>query len=190
MSSDSIHTSSETPRWYALKVFYNKVIPLRDELEPYVADSYFPLKTEIVEQGGHRQKVVRPMVASLLFVRMVPDRAAGLQHQVEGRALVYTRHTPAGSEPAPIPDGEMELFKFVTSAGHEGVEYLGADSPRYHAGDRVRVTAGPFKGAEGHIVRIRNNRRLIVSIQGLCAVATGYIPAALLEPVEKNPLGC
>lgn len=147
-------------------------------------ESYLPLRTEVVYSGAGMKKVARPMVTSLLFVRVEPRMAPGLQALVEGRAMVYTNSTDGGKVPAPIPDREMELFKFVTSAGHEGVESLGADSPNYHKGARVRVTAGPFKGAEGHIVRIKENRRLIVSIKGVCAVATGYIPSAFLEVIS------
>ena len=31
---------------------------------------------------------------------------------------------------------------------------------------------GPFKGAEGYIKRIRGNRRLVVALEGIIAVAT------------------
>lgn len=185
--TDNIHASDpDTPRWYALKVFYNRVFALRDRLAPSVAESYVPLRSEVVVRDGKRQKMTRPLVSSLLFVSVRPDRACELQPLVEGEAMVYTRHTASGLEPAPIPDREMELFKFITSGGHEGVEYLGDDCPRYHKGDLVRVIDGPFKGAEGHIVRIKDNRRLIVSIKGVCAVATGFIPGAFLERIPSQ----
>ena len=51
------------------------------------------------------------------------------------------------------------------------------------SGVRVRVTEGPFKGAEGYIKRIKGNRRLIVSIEGVVAVATTYIPGCFLEKI-------
>jgi transcription antitermination factor NusG len=49
----------------------------------------------------------------------------------------------------------------------------------------VRVTEGPLKGAEGYIRRIRKDRRLLVSIEGVVAVATSYIPMSQLMKVEE-----
>ncbi len=43
---------------------------------------------------------------------------------------------------------------------------------------------GPFKGAEGYIVRVKNTKRFIVSIEGVAAVATGYIPKNFIEKID------
>ena len=51
---------------------------------------------------------------------------------------------------------------------------------------RDRVTGGPFKGAEGYIKRIRGNRRLVVALEGIIAVATTYIPGRFLEKMPEN----
>ena len=73
----------------------------------------------------------------------------------------------------------------MVSAGRDGLELLGDDRPEYHEGDRVVVTDGPFKGAEGHIKRIKRDRRLVVTIRGVVAVATTYIHPSLLRKVEE-----
>ena len=49
----------------------------------------------------------------------------------------------------------------------------------------MRVTGGIFKGAEGYIKRIRGDKRLIVCIEGIIAVATSYIPSVYLEKIEN-----
>lgn len=171
--------------WYALKVFYNKVFDLRDALATLVDETYIPLSSIIVERGGVRKKIERPLISSLLFVRTTPDTASSLLPVIEGRAMMYTRTDANGRRvPVVIPEREMNIFMLVTSRGEWGVEYIGDDMPRYHSGDRVRVIDGPFKGSEGHIVRIKDDHRLVVTVNGLCAVATGYIPRAFLQKVE------
>ena len=45
------------------------------------------------------------------------------------------------------------------------------------------VTDGPFKGAEGHIRRIKKDRRLVVTIAGVVAVATTYIHPSMLKKI-------
>lgn len=87
----------------------------------------------------------------------------------------------ADGSAAVIPEREMLMFRLVTSAQANGLEYLSDSVADYSVGQRVRVLQGPFRGAEGFIRRIRGNRRLVVSISGICAVATSYIPASFLE---------
>ena len=73
------------------------------------------------------------------------------------------------------------LLRYLKSLIDNSVAELRVD--KFTKGDKVRVIDGVFKGAEGHIVRIKKNHRLCVCITGLCAVATGYIPKAFLEKI-------
>ena len=90
-----------------------------------------------------------------------------------------------GKKPYPIPEKEMNIFMLVCSSGESGLEYFGADDSFFRKGDRVKVVDGVFKGAEGYIRRIRGNRRLFVSIHGVCAVATSYIPQCFLRKIQN-----
>ena len=103
---------------------------------------------------------------------------------VNHRKQVWVYYNSERTQAAEIPDREMEVFRFVVTAGHDGLEVLGDDRPEYHVGERVVVTDGPFKGAEGYIKRIKRDRRLIVSINGVVAVATAYIHPSLLRKAE------
>lgn len=71
----------------------------------------------------------------------------------------------------------------VSSSGEQGMEYFGADEPKFHWGEHVKVIGGKFKGAEGYICRIGKNSRLVVAIEGVCAVVTSYIPKVFLEKI-------
>ena len=152
--------------WYALKVFYNRVQPL-------IADC--------LEEGMEFFAPV-DVIGGLLFVRSDEATLGRFAERHRGQAWVY--YNAAGTQAAAIPDREMEVFRFVVTAGREGLEVLGDDRPEYHEGDRVVVTGGPFKGAEGHIRRIKRDRRLVVAIRGVVAVATTYIHPSLLRKVE------
>ena len=98
--------------------------------------------------------------------------------------MVYTRRMETGWAPAAIPDKEMNIFRLVVSSGDEGLEYFESDTRVFRRGERVRVTGGMFAGAEGQIVRVKGNRRLIVSLTGICAIATSYIPQCFLEKLD------
>ncbi len=174
---------STLPRWYALKVFFNRAPAIKDTLTAKGIECYLPTHTIAEERDGKILRKTRPLIASLLFFRTDSHTAIAVQSENTGKVMLYTRITPDGRIPAAIPDKEMEIFRLVTSSGAEGLEYLPDDSPRYHTGDKVRVTGGPFAGAEGHIARIRGDRRLVVSVRGVCAVATAYIPQCFIEPI-------
>ena len=187
MDNGTINNSStafSARRWFALKVFFNKVFEMEDELRQKSIESYLPCEEVLVVRNGVRKKVHRPMVRSLIFFRSTVRQALMLQNDFMGRAMLYTRMKDLKKLPVAIPDQEMNIFMLVTSSGERGLEYLGDDHPKYHRGERVRVIDGPFKGAEGHICRIKKNNCLVVAIEGICAVATSYIPRCFLEKLS------
>lgn len=169
--------------WYALKVFYNKVFEIEDLLTKDQIESYIPCETVLVEHGGVKKKIRKPVISSLLFFRSTEAQAIKLQQRLTDRVILYTKNIDMKKQPLAIPEREMNLFMLVSSSGEKGVEYFGEDRMEFHTGERVRVTDGPFKGAEGYIHRIKGNRRLIISIQGVCAVATSYIPQCFLVKI-------
>ena len=157
-----------------MKVFHNKVFSIETQLADVEGvECYLPKETVIVETpDGRRLPRVRPAIAGLLFVKCCEDMLQQVKELARGAAMFYP--APDGT-PARIRDHEMLMFKMVTSSGDTGLEYLGDDAANYSVGQRVRVLEGVFKGAEGRIRRIHGNRRLVVSVSGICAVATSYI---------------
>ena len=51
-------------------------------------------------------------------------------------------------------------------------------------GDRVRITDGIFKGVEGEFVRVKGDRRVMVAVQGVMAVATAFVHPSIIEVIE------
>ena len=49
----------------------------------------------------------------------------------------------------------------------------------------MRITGGLFEGTEGEFVRVRGDRRVMVRIAGLVAVATPFIHPSLIERIES-----
>ena len=157
---------TETVRWYAIKVYYNRMKQLREQLAVDGIRFFIP-----------------SMVSSLLFVQASNDYLMQFEEGYRGRLWVY-RDLLTG-KPSAIPEREMEVFIFVCTAGQQGLSYLGEDKPEYHKVERVRVTDGVFKGAEGYVKRIKKDRRLVLSIRGVVAVGTSYIPPQFLEIISE-----
>ena len=166
--------------WYAFKVFYNKVFEIEDTLNKDKIETYIPCETTLVERSGTKKHVRKPIISSLLFFYSTEKQALALQQKLTDRVILYTHLVNWQKLPIAIPEREMKIF---TSSGEKGLDYLGDAPMEYSTGERVLVTDGPFKGAEGCIHRIKGNRRLIVAIQGVCAVATAYIPQCFLRKI-------
>ena len=186
--------------WYAIRVFNNRIFRIKEEAEQKGAKTYMAVKTVRTPATGTttganpettaRSRTVQ-LAPSLLFVRTTPDALKAFKQDHFTELMIYRRAD--STEPAPIPEEEMRMFILVTSAtdGTDvdllGESLLGPD-PKvfdFKPGEKVRVTEGPFKGAEGYIKRIRKDRRLLVAIEGVIAVATSYIPPENLEPVPE-----
>ncbi len=172
--------------WYAFKVFYNKVFEIEELLKKDGIDTFIPCETVLVERGGVTKSIRKPVIASLLFFRSTEQQALHQQQQLLERVILYTRLVGWQKLPFAIPEREMNIFMLITTSGEQGLEYWGESPKDYRVGQHVRVTDGPFKGAEGYIHRIKGNRRLIVAIEGVCAVATAYVPQAFLQNIIET----
>lgn len=166
--------------WYALKVFHNKISAVEAGLVAMGdCECYVPKKEVVtVTSDGRKTSHMRPAISGLLFLKVADCRIRQIKDSINGHAMFYAA---SDGSPAVIPEREMVMFRLVTSAQADGLEYLSDNVADYSVGQRVRVLQGSFKGAEGFFRRIRGNRRLVVSISGICAVATSYIPASFLE---------
>ena len=199
--------------WYALKVFYNKVFEMEELLEEKGVETYLPTR-KIELTGKERMQAAaqlaktpenpdrryfregpkifmrEPLVSSLLFVRTdvhtIEELSAFLKGDPEvERPKGFVYRTADWKEYEAIPEKQMSLFRLVVESGLEGLEFFADDDiTRFRQGDKVRVIDGPLKGAEGYIRRIHKNRRLLVSISGVIAVATSYIPPENLEKIK------
>ena len=156
--------------WYALKVFYNRVFELEKQLSQEGVRSYIPLLHEDTVAGDKKIRKRKPAVSSLMFIRQSEHYLLELQDRMKASCPFMAYFDRETKKPAVIPDREMELFMQITSADTSDLEYF----------------SGPFKGAEGYIKRIRGNRRLVVALEGIIAVATTYIPGRFLEKMPEN----
>ena len=203
-----------TPHWYALKVFYNKVFEIEDLLDAMGIETYLAVDKMLLKGAAHliaRRHIATlkaqgkrdtryveegalifqrtPLVSSLLFFRADEGGLRAVENAMKDandNAKGFIYKTADWKQYAIIPDWQMATFRLVTAKGSEGLEFFSSDSlTRFKEGRKVRVKEGPFKGAEGYIKRIRRDRRLLVSIEGIVAVATAYIPPELLETVPE-----
>ncbi len=169
------------PYWHAVRVYYNRIEPLKETLNNAAIRYFYPM--HLVEKclDGGFVYVQEPLIRSLIFVNSTDDGLEMIRLKHSGSVSPY--YDLRTNKPIVVPDEQMDRFIKICSVKDSGLEYLGDDGPQFHKGDKVRVTDGIFKGFEGHIKRIKHDRRLIVTIEGVAAFATRFIPPAFLEKI-------
>jgi transcription antitermination factor NusG len=201
-------------KWYAIKVFFNKVFQMEDILSDMELETYLPVQKDKLKgqeylkvskrlslvDANHRKDsryiqegpIIyerKPLVASLIFLRANEDEIISVDARLKdemilGRLLGFIYKTADFKKWATIPDKQMESFRLLTENGGDGLTFYTTNLVKLAQGDKVRVIDGPLKGAEGYIKRIKKDRRLLVCVEGVIAVASSYIPDRMLEKIE------
>ncbi len=122
------------------------------------------------------------MLGPIVFLRCTEDTILKAKADWFSQIMVY--RDPERQYPQTMPDQEMENFRRILNLKKQELHPLEVNDKKLLEGQKVRVLDGPLKGAVGVIKRIKGDRRLIVSISGIAAVATSYVSPEFLEKVD------
>ena len=128
------------------------------------------------------------MFNSLIFIHHSQDEITKLKRF--NRELLslryYTRHhnDDMPDEILYIPEIQMTRFIKVASRQDGSVIPLGNKDFSHKAGRRIRIIDGIFQGVEGKICRVKKDRRVVVTLEGVCSVAISCISPDLLEFID------
>ena len=170
------------PQWFAVRT--PRTVALEAALAVLGVETFCP--RERIRLADGRWSEPRPIVAHLLFIRTLASQALDIERDArEGRlpALWIYRYSDS-RRLHPISQREMRLFMLLTAGDNDRCEVYHRDD--FAKGDRVRVMGGGFEGYEGYVRKIRNDRRIVVEIKGVCALALPFIPLGLLSKVPQS----
>ena len=188
VSSDYVQKANH--EWFVLRVTYNRTQKAHGIISTSDVQSYMPMHYVIKNEIGKKKKrILQPLLPNLLFVYATREQANELvKKKIDEPSFIkyYLDKTkPLESNgkhpPLIIPFNSMINFIKVTSTNSEHVRTVTEQQCKHKSGDIVRIIEGEFKGVEGKISRIAGQQRVVVEIEGLCLVATAYIPTAFLE---------
>lgn len=80
-------------------------------------------------------------------------------------------------------DGK-QVDDFVRIAGSGQAIYMDNLDFASKEGVQVRITDGAFKGVEGKILRVCGNKKVVVCIANVVAVAIGFVPTNYIERIN------
>ena len=167
--------------WYVVYKTRNSSKRLLDDLTKKGIEYYVPMHyTErINKEGTMMMEVQEASVNNIIFIQS-KESILLLVRQIEW--LLSPMKDTLTNMPVTIPDAEMEHFIKIQQTRPNDVFLLKDPYSKFAGKTKVRVKAGLFEGIEGRIVRIRRDRKLVISL-GIMAVAISGIHFSLLEPI-------
>jgi transcription antitermination factor NusG len=173
--------NGDEQHWYAARVKYRtekklKTFFLREEVN---IQHFIPFRTVGRVRAGQWRKEEEPVIPCLIFVRADYTTALSLPDQ-SGFTINYLRNFETGKF-REIPDKQMQDFMMVLNLEEKGSIIIDHELKR---GDKVRVIRGVFAGIEGELVRVQGHKRVVIRLEGVCSLATTYIPPDFLEKIK------
>lgn len=160
-------------RWFAVYTRSRHEKIAEKELKKKGFETFLPLR-KVVRQWSDRKKTIEePLFKGYLFVRTALTERFGVLNSVG-----VVRFVSQGSEPAEIPEKELAAIRLFVEQDIQVDPF-----PYLKEGERVYVRSGPFKGAEGFVVRKDKHCRLVISLDMLMQSVSVLIDQACVEPV-------
>lgn len=171
-----------TKRWFAIRVTYNREMKVKRELDSLHIENFLPMKYRLIVRGDRKIKELVPAIHNLIFVNI---SSSALKEYKATTTLpiryIMNRET---REPIVIPENQMKNFIAVAGNTAEQIVYLEPNISNFSKGDKVRIVGGVFEGAEGYFMRVKGDRRVVVCINGIAAVATAFVHPSLITKIN------
>ena len=188
------HNSNEKEEWFPMRVTYGRELKMKECLDHMKVKNFLPMQYHAKETPEGCQMALVPAVSNLIFVCSTQEQLTMLKTtRKELEPLRYMMRPVEGNSTAKeiirVPNRQMQNFLRVATVDDDRVMFLKYKSYLKKAGQQVLITNGYFAGVKGVIKRIKNNRRVVVQIDGVAAVAIAHMPKEHLRPVapESQP---
>ena len=164
--------------WYVMRATYQRELIAQKVLDSMGIESFVP--TVLMEKKQKKGLQEVSMMHNYIFIR---TSTIELQ-EIKTTKLPYLRYLMANGEPEAqfVPTDQMENFMAVCRS--EGAKLLNPDID-LRSGDRVRILEGHLAGVEGIYLKVsaKNEKRVVVKIDGIAAVATAAIPTSQVKKI-------
>lgn len=169
-------------KWYGIRVTYNRELKVKSDLEEKEIEHFLPMCYKEVVRREKKIKVLTPAVHNLIFIHCTKNEMIDYKNTTS-LPIRYIMD-PETRKPLVIPEIQMQNFIAVAGNYTEQIIYLDYNTAMLTKGQKVRVTGGIFAGVEGIFVKMKGDKRVVVILKGLAAIATAYIHPSLIEKIK------
>jgi transcription antitermination factor NusG len=179
-------TNNKAVFWFPMRVTYHREMKIKALLDELGIESFVPQRYELVEtKAAGKKRMLVPAIHNLIFVKSTQEQITYLKMTREAFApMRYIMKRALSSdekrEILHVPDDQMNNFMRVASLQDDRIMFLDYSQLHNNIGKPVKIIDGYFAGVEGTIKRINRNKRVVVQIEGVAAVAIAFVPSSCL----------
>ena len=163
-----------------MRVTYSRELKAQKSLQEEGVECFVPMVCERDENG----KQYVPAIHNLVFVHTSREFMDVYKRKMEYVIPLRYMMDRSTGLPMVVRDKEIEDFIHVTADMDKGILYLDNPSVVAEKGTPVEIMNGPFKGVRGNLIRIRRDRKVVLQLAGLIAVAVDGIPMQWCKVID------
>jgi len=178
-------------KWYVLFAANGKAAKFCDYLKVADIEYFYPMyyQKRRIRNSERTKRFLQPVFKNLLFVKSDRSKLDPILKEIKldfgiRSDLYYKYRDGEERKIIVVPDADMRNFMAVVRAVEEPIIYFSNGNVNLEKGTKVRIAGGAFEGVEGIYMRIKGDKRVVVSLPNLFFVATAFVPFEFIVPIE------
>lgn len=163
--------------WFAVYTKHQHEKSAAALLEKKGIERFLPLYRSVHRWKDRNQQVQLPLFPCYLFVRTELSRKLDVLQTAGVRWFVEN-----AGHACSVPEAEIEALQKVCASGVRVEPH-----PFLKQGDTVRLTAGPLFGVEGILTQVKNEHRVVLSVDLLKRSVAVEVNLGSVELVRTSP---
>lgn len=174
MQSDSPEAIPEA--WYAVYTKHQHEKSARDQLSKKGFEVLLPLYRAARRWKDRSKIIYSPLFPCYLFLRGSLERKLDVLRTPGVFSIVGS-----GGQAAAVPEADINAIRKITESDVQVQPH-----PFLRCGDRARIHTGPLAGVEGILIRVKNNYRMVLSVELLKQGASLEVDPSIIERVPNS----
>ena len=181
----------ENIKWFVLFAANGKAAKISDYFKSREIEYFYPkfYQERRIRNSERTRRFLQPFFRNLLFVKSKKSNLDPILKEIKldfgiTSDLYYRYRDGEERKIVVVPAVQMRNFMAVVKAVEEPIIYFSNEDVNLAKGTRVRIIGGVFEGVEGFFMRVKGDRRIVVSLPNLFSVATAFIPLEFIIPIE------
>ena len=181
----------ENIKWFVLFAARGKAAKISDYLKSTDIEYFYPMlyHEKRIRNSERTKRFLQPIFRNLLFVKSTKSQLDPILREIKLKLgitsdLYYRYRDEEESKIVVVSAAAMRNFIAVVGAVEEPLISFSNKDVNLSKGTRVRIIGGVFEGVEGIFMRVKGDRRVVVSLPNLFSVATTFVPLEFILPLE------
>jgi transcription antitermination factor NusG len=162
------------PKWYAIYTNPRAEKQVYTRLEELEVEAFLPLQKTIRQWSDRKKTVIKPLLSSYVFVKVVPKEFPKV-YKTPG----VVKFVSFEGQPVAIPQNQIDNLKLLVNSDAD----IEVTTEPMEKGDNVRVMSGSLTGLTGELISFGGKKKVVVRIDRLDQNIIVTIPVTFLKKI-------